>query len=71
MGGTFKRVPDVGLLKSVQVKALEMGGDWGKLTAAFTGFTSISTVMRGRYDTPKIHRELKAATQRQPPAHFV
>ncbi|CAM9215764.1 unnamed protein product [Ectocarpus fasciculatus] len=50
MGGSFGRVPDVGWLKSVQTKAVEMGGNWGQLSAAFTGFTSISTVMRGRND---------------------
>lgn len=49
MGATFGKVPDVGLLKSVQTKAVQMGGDWGKLTAAFSGFTSASTVIRGRY----------------------
>lgn len=55
MGGTFRRVPDVGWLKSVQTKAGQMGGDWGKLTAAFTGFTSASTVIRGRcVGTPHI-----------------
>ncbi|CAM9413588.1 unnamed protein product [Ascophyllum nodosum] len=27
-----------------------MGGDWGKLTAAFTGFTSLSKVIRGSND---------------------
>lgn len=48
MGGSFKRVPDVAWLKSVQMKAVEMGGNWGTLSAAFTGFTSISTVIRGR-----------------------
>ncbi|CAN0431829.1 unnamed protein product [Ectocarpus sp. 12 AP-2014] len=50
MGGSFGRVPDVGWLKSVQTKAVEMGGNWGQLSAAFTGFTSISTVIRGRND---------------------
>lgn len=49
MGATFGRVPDVGVLKSVQMKAGQMGADWGKLTAAFSGFTSASTVIRGRY----------------------
>lgn len=49
MGATFGKVPDVGLLKSVQMKAGQMGADWGKLTAAFSGFTSASTVIRGRY----------------------
>ena len=48
LGGTFGKVPDVGLLKSVRIKAGQMGGDWGKLTAAFTGFTSLSKVIRGR-----------------------
>lgn len=62
MGGTFGRVPDVGLLKSVQVKASQMGGDWGRLTAAFTGFTSASTVIRGR--CVERHRRLKHATYR-------
>ncbi|CAM9803623.1 unnamed protein product [Scytosiphon promiscuus] len=50
MGGSFGRVPDVGWLKSVQMKAVEMGGSWGSLSAAFTGFTSISTVIRGSND---------------------
>lgn len=49
MGGSFGRVPDVGWLKSVQTKAMEMGGNWGTLSAAFSGFTSISTIVRGRY----------------------
>ena len=49
MGATFGRVPDVGVLKSVQMKSGQMGADWGKLTAAFSGFTSASTVIRGRY----------------------
>lgn len=49
MGGTFGKVPDCGLLKSVRTKAVKMGGDWGKLTATFTGFTSLSTVIRGRW----------------------
>eukprot|EP00904_Undaria_pinnatifida_P012208 jgi/Undpi1/8117/HiC_scaffold_24.g10589.m1 len=50
MGATFGRVPDVGVLKSVQMKSGQMGADWGKLTAAFSGFTSASTVIRGRND---------------------
>ncbi|CAM9214942.1 unnamed protein product [Hapterophycus canaliculatus] len=50
MGGSFGRVPDVAWLKSVQMKAVEMGGNWGTLSAAFTGFTSISTVIRGSND---------------------
>lgn len=49
MGGTFGKVPDVGWLKSVQMKAVEMGGNWGTLSAAFSGFTSVSTIVRGRY----------------------
>lgn len=49
MGGSFGRVPDVGWLKSVQTKAVEMGGSWGQLSAAFSGFTSLSTIVRGRY----------------------
>lgn len=49
MGGTFGKVPDVGLLTSVTTKAGQMGGSWGKLTAAFTGFTQLSIVIRGRY----------------------
>lgn len=49
MGGSFGRVPDVGWLKSVQMKAVEMGGNWGTLSAAFSGFTSVSTIVRGRY----------------------
>lgn len=53
MGATFGKVPDVGFLKSVQMKAGQMGGDWGKLTAAFSGFTSASTVIRGRYAKPR------------------
>lgn len=48
MGGSFGRVPDVGWLKSVQTKAVEMGGSWGTLSAAFSGFTSLSTIVRGR-----------------------
>jgi len=54
MGGTFGKVPDCGLLESVRTKAVKMGGDWGKLTATFTGFTSLSTVIRGRWvETPQ------------------
>ena len=49
MGGSFGRVPDVGWLKSVQTKAVQMGGSWGQLSAAFSGFTSLSTIVRGRY----------------------
>lgn len=56
MGGSFGRVPDVGWLKSVQMKAVEMGGNWGSLSAAFTGFTSISTVIRGRYVTIVVYQ---------------
>lgn len=53
IGGTFGKVPDVGLLTSVRTKAAQMSGDWGKLTAAFTGFTSVSTVIRGRCVDPE------------------
>ncbi|CAM9455661.1 unnamed protein product [Pylaiella littoralis] len=49
-GGTFGKVPDVGWLKSVQMKAVEMGGNWGTLSAAFSGFTSVSTIVRARND---------------------
>lgn len=49
MGGSFGRVPDVGWLKSVTTKGAEMGGSWGQLSAAFSGFTSLSTIVRGRY----------------------
>lgn len=49
MGGSFGRVPDVGWLKSVQTKAMVMGGSWAQLSAAFSGFTSLSTIVRGRY----------------------
>eukprot|EP00903_Cladosiphon_okamuranus_P016113 g14870.t2 len=27
-----------------------MGGSWGQLSAAFSGFTSLSTIVRGRND---------------------
>ena len=50
-GATFSKVPDVSLLTSVKTKGGQFAGDWGKLTAAFTGFTQLSTVVRGRYDS--------------------
>ncbi|CAM9665274.1 unnamed protein product [Sphacelaria rigidula] len=49
-GATFSKVPDVSLLTSVKTKGGQFAGDWGKLTAAFTGFTQLSTVVRGRND---------------------
>lgn len=49
VGATFGKVPDVSLLASMKAKTGQMAGDWGKLTAVFTGFTQLSIVVRGRY----------------------
>ncbi|CAM9533553.1 unnamed protein product [Discosporangium mesarthrocarpum] len=50
MGSTWSKVPDVGVLKSMRIKANQMAGSWGMLTASFAGFTSVSKVIRGRDD---------------------
>lgn len=50
VGATFGKVPDVSLLASMKAKTGQMAGDWGKLTAVFTGFTQLSIVVRGRND---------------------
>lgn len=60
MGGSFGRVPDVGWLKSVQTKAVQMGGSWGQLSAAFSGFTSLSTIVRGRYVQDYVYQSVLA-----------
>lgn len=48
-GATMGKVPDVRLLTSMRMRACRLASEWGTLSATYTGFTSASTVFRGRY----------------------